>query len=249
MFRYLIFGLAMLAVAPAANAGAAPPAGAQAPQPANAMRLSLMLNPEDKILEASDHAFKTGFKAALANDRDTAAMFDEHPKLLDAIFDAAVPIVRKHVSADVPGLQQKCARFYADKFTAAEIDQLILFYGSPTGAKLVAGMYAGLDMTKIIEAVGPEGTDPVSHDAMRGMISSTAMRILPAFNADDRKSFLAFMKTPVFLKVRAATPDMIKLMTEIANQPDPELDAEIEQVISRVVADYFAGAERAATTG
>lgn len=249
MLRYLMFGLAFLATAPVAPASAEPTVVAEALRPANAMQLSRMLNPEDKILEASAHAFKTGFKAALANDRDTAAMFDEHPKLLDAIFDAAVPVVQRHVREDVPDLQQKCARFYADKFTAGEIDQLIIFYGSPTGAKLVAGMYAGLDVSKIVEAVGPEGTDPVSNEAIAGMLTSTAMRIMPAFNDEDRQSFLEFMKTPLFLKVRAATPDMMKLMTEIANKPDPDLDAEIELVVTRVVSDYFAGAEQAATTG
>lgn len=249
MLRHMIFGLAALAAAPAAHGQAAPIAKAEMPQPANAMLLSRMLNPEDKILEASEEAFKTGFKSALANDRETSATFDEHPKLLDAIFDAALPVVRKHVRTDVPELQRTFARFYASKFTQADIDQLIAFYGSPTGAKLVAGMYAGLDMDKLVEAVGPDGTKPVSNDDMRGMLTSTAMRILPAFNEADRKAFATFTKTQLFLKVRAATPEMIKLMTEIANQPSTELDAEIEQVIGRVVSDYFGGAERAATTG
>lgn len=248
MYRHLMLGLALLAAAPAAHAQPAPPAGTEAPQPANAMQLSRMLNPEDKILGASDHAFKTGFTSALAKDADTAALFDQHPKLLDTIFDAAIPVVRKHIGARVPELQRKCARFYADKFTAAEIDQLIAFYGSPTGAKLVAGMYAGLDMEKMVEAVGPDGTAPVTPEAMRGVLTSTAMRVLPAFDKADWTAFLQFSKTPLFAKVRAATPDMIKLMTEIANKPSPEMDAEVEQVIGRVVTDYFVAAKDAATT-
>lgn len=250
MSRYLSVGLALLAAAPAVQAQAAAPAAtAEAPLPANAMQLSLLLNPEDKILAASDHAFKTGFQAALANDAAASPAFDEHPKLLDAIYDAAIPVVRKHVRADIPALQQKFARFFAGRFTQPEIDQLLAFYGSPTGTKLIAGMYAGVDLGGLIEAVGPDGSEPVSSDTMRDVLASTVTRIMPAFDATDRKAFAGFAKSPLFLKVRAATPEMIALMTEIANQPSPEMDAELEQVIDRVVADYFAGAERAATTG
>lgn len=240
MFRHLIFGLALLGVAPTAYAQGASLAPAPSIQPTNAMQLSRLLNPSDRILAASDRAFAEGFQAALAQDKASQATFSEHPKLLEAILAGASPVVRKHVSASVPALQEKSARFYAGRFTTAEIDQLIAFYGSPTGSKFIEGMYSGLDMTKVAEAMGPDGKDPIPADALKGALASAALGALPSFDLADWKRFTEFTRMPVFAKVRAATPDMVKLMTEIANEPSPELDAEIEQVVGRVIEDYFA---------
>lgn len=249
MFR-LIACLALLGAAANVHAQPAAPGGsppAVAPH-ANAMRLAQILSPEDKIAEASDHAFRTGFRAGMANDPDAAAMFEEHPALLEAIFDGASPLVRRHIVASVPDLQQRAAKFYAERFTPSEIEQLIGFYESPTGAKLVAGMYAGIDMSRVVEAVGPDGTDQITGDEVRDMLDSTSARIMPAFNQADWKAIIAFGKTPVFGKIQKVMPEMMKFTAEIANEPSPEFDAELEQLLGRIVADYFAGAERAATS-
>ncbi len=245
MFRALLIGLAVLGAAQAATAQPATDGAPVAPQPANAMQLARLLNPDDKIVAASDRAFRTGFEAALANDKETSAMLKEHPALLEAIYASAVPVVRKHVSAGMPRLHSRSAAFYAGRFTPAEIDQLIGFYGSPTGVKMVAGLYAGLDMGKIVDAIGPEGKGPLTGDTMKGVIGSAAFGILPTFEAADWKAFTEFTKSPVFVKVREATPDMLKMTADMANEPNPEFDAELEQVIGKTVQDYFAKADEA----
>ena len=245
MLRRLMICLAVLGAAQAATAQPASQAPAVAPQPANAMQLARLLNPEDSIVAASDRAFKTGFEAALAKDEETGGMMKEHPALLEAIYAGTLPVVRKHVAASMPRLHRRSADFYAGRFTPTEIDQLIAFYGSPTGRKMVAGLYAGMDMGKIVDAIGPEGKDPLTGDAMKGVIGSAAFGVLPSFDQPDWKAFSEFTKSPLFLKVRAATPDMLKMTAELANEPNPEMDAELEQVISTAVQTYFSDADRA----
>ena len=63
--------------------------------------------------------------------------------------------------------------------------------------------------------------------------------------AADWKAFSEFTKSPVFRKVREATPDMLKMTADMANEPNPEFDAELEQVIGKTVQDYFAKADEA----
>ena len=109
--------LAVLGTAQAATAQPAAQSPAVAPQPANAMQLARLLNPEDSIVAASDRAFKTGFEAALANDEQTGGMMKEHPALLEAIYAGTLPVVRKQVAASMPRLHRRSADFYAGRFT------------------------------------------------------------------------------------------------------------------------------------
>ena len=236
----IIAGLVLLIAATGATAQSAAPESRVAAQPEGALRLSQLVNPEKLILAAGDRAFAAGFQGSLAQDEETAALFEEHPKLLEAIMERALPVVRKHVSASLPALQDAAARFYAEKFTPAEIDQLLAFYGSPTGSKFIAGTYAGLDMSKMANAMGPDGTKAMPAETLRSMTASAAIGVLPDLDENDWKRFTEFVGTPVFAKLRGVGPDMLKLMTDIANKPNPALDAEIEEVVKQVAGEYFA---------
>lgn len=219
---------------------AAPNPSAPASIPANAVELSLMLNPSAKIVEVGLRAFDAAFEAAAESRSEEAAIFEQNPGLKDAVLDAARPVVRKHILADMPALQQRCGRFYAQRFTSAEIDGLIAFYASPTGAKLVEGMYAGADLAKLVERVGEPADDPLTADEVGGFTRSTVSRILRAFSDEDRKALKAFAATPLFAKLLQVVPDFRQLMADIANEPAPEMEAELDTVVARAVEAYFA---------
>lgn len=52
-------------------------------------------------------------------------------------FDALVPILMKKMDARFSELQDSIVLIYADNFTAAELRELIAFYQTPTGQKLL----------------------------------------------------------------------------------------------------------------
>lgn len=226
-----------LPVSPGAAAGTAVSA---AEIPDNATRLSRMLNPSDKIVEVGVRAFDAGFMASATGKSDDAAFFEEHPGLVETILEATQPVVRKHMIAGMPALQERFAGFYARSFTASEIDSLIAFYSSSTGAKMVEGMYAGADLGKLVESVGEDGKDPVTSDEVRNFTRSTVERILPAFGEEDRKILMEFAASPAFAKMVKVMPEFRQMMADIANQPAPAMEAGIEQIVKRAVEDYFA---------
>jgi hypothetical protein len=208
--------------------------------PDQAMRLSEILNPKDKLLEVGARAFDTGFDAALKSDPETVAMLAGNPGLREAILAAGRPIVLKKMEAEIPGQQQRYARFYADKFSPEEMGQLIAFYTTATGAKVIEGMYRGADFAKLAETMGKDEKAGVTPEALGQVSSSAAEKLLPSFDAEDWKALFTFSASPVYAKLNRLTPELQQLAAEIANQPDEAADAAVANAVQAAVKDYMA---------
>ena len=225
---------------PTSAVAAAPAAVAVSPVPDNALRLSRLLNPTDKLVDVAMRGFDVGVHTALKNNPEDAAIYDQNPGLLDAIVEAGKPIVRRHVEADVPLHQQKFAEFYARKFSSAEIEQLIAFYSTPTGTKVIDGMYAGADLGQIADALGKKGDEALTPTAVRDLTRSTGEKLFPGFDADDWKALFTFAGTPAYAKLQSSVPELRQLTADIADEPDPGMDAELNKAVEATVTKYMA---------
>ena len=243
MKRIVAASAALLLAVPAPGLAAPaiqPPAAAK-PVAAKAMELSLVLNPTEAMLDLSMRAFDAGFANGAKNDATAAALFAENPGLMDVMLAAAHPVVRKHMLLGIPAMQKRFAEFYGKSFSDVEMDALLGFYRSPTGKKLIAGMYAGADLASLVEAAGADGEGAFTPENVRGFTHSTTKRILPAFNDDDKKMFVEFMGQPAFAKLNKILPEFRQLMAEVANEPSsPEMDADLSRAVDRAVEEYFA---------
>lgn len=240
-----IYLLSLMFVASGALAAPPPPAlssashSAPANVPDNAMRLSQLANPAEHILEIGLKAFEAGMSAELKNNPEDAAFFAANPGLLGEITKVGRLIVRRHFLAAIPGQQRRYAQFYAAKFSPEEIDQLISFYSSPTGAKVVRAMFAGVDLKKLSEGVSPEGKPMVTASQILESKRSSMSGLLDEFDADDWKSLFTFMSEPVHAKLLKVVPEFNQLVADMANEPTPELDAELEKAVQKTTAAYF----------
>lgn len=112
------------------------------------------------------------------------------------------------------------------------------FYASPTGAKVIRAMYAGVDLGKLAELNGPDGK--VSARQVEELKSTSVSGLVDEFDADDWKSIFTFMSAPVHVKLLKLAPEFNQLVADIGNEPTPELDAALDKVVRDVVAAYFA---------
>src|SRR5690242_17184545 len=118
---FILVGIAGFALASVQSAAAEPPspagtkaAAAAAAIPDNALRLSRLINPTDKILKLGMQAFQTGLDTELKRKPDEAAIYQKNPGLLEAIAAAARPVMQSYLIAVIPDRQQRFARFYTD---------------------------------------------------------------------------------------------------------------------------------------
>lgn len=109
-------------------------------------------------------------------------------------------------------------------------------------------MYAGADFSKLMEGITEAGEVQLTSGDISGFTRSTVSRIFPIFDESDKAYLESFGKTALFARLRTALPDFQRLMAQIANEPTPEMDAEIEEVIERVVTDFLAQEEARSST-
>lgn len=140
----------------------------------------------------------------------------------------------------MPGHQQKFAEFYARKFSPDELQQLIDFYSTPTGNKVISGMYSGADLGKMADAAAEKGGSAVTAEAIRDYTNSTGVKLLPGFDADDWKAFFIFAATPGYAKLKSVGPEFQQLTADLANQGDAAMDAELDKAVEVAVGNYMA---------
>jgi hypothetical protein len=237
-------GLGLGASLAAAPPSTAPQADRKAPEvvgvTADAMRLSNLLNPTDKMVEIGVKGFEIGFDAALQRSPKEAAVYASSPGLRDAILEAGRPVIEKHLALMVPRRQQTYARFYAANFTAEEIGQLIAFYSTPTGAKVVAAMYSGVPLGKIAQTMSMDGDSKLTAESVN-QFNQTAVAGLPdKFDSEDWKVLFVFSATPAHAKLLRVAPDFAKLVADTENEPNPAMDEELDKAVEAAVQTYMA---------
>jgi hypothetical protein len=241
---FMLIGAPAVAAPPAPQPKAAVEAPAAVPE--NALRLSMLLNSTDQTVEAGLRGFRFGIDDALKKNPDDAAVYDRNPGLLDAVRDAGAEVTRRHLVAIMPAHQRRFAQFFAAKFSPSEIDDLVAFYSTPTGTKVIKTMYAGLDLAKLVESAEADGSK-LSANNIREANKEAASKLPDLFDADDWKAIFVFSAKPVSAKLTGIGPELQQFAADMQNEPDPAFDAEMDAAVTAAVKAYMA--RKAAKTG
>jgi hypothetical protein len=67
--------------------------------------------------------------------------------------------------------------------------------------------------------------------------------MLKGLDAADLPALNALVEKPYFKRLEALTAELDKLDEQIANEPTPELDAELEKVTTQTVENFIAAAD------
>lgn len=242
----LVFAVAFLLGFPAegATATGVPAPATALPVSENALRLSRLVNPTDRMLEAGMKGFDVGIEAELKRSPEGASEYVRNPGLLEAIRDAGRAVMRKHLLAMIPSQQRRFASFYAEKFSPVEIDQLIAFYSSPTGAKALDAIYSGIDLETLSRQRAGAASKAVTAEQLEQFNRTASAQVADRLDAEDWKVLLTFSASPVRQKLMQVAPEFNQLVAEVENEPDPELDREMGAAIKEAVARYKAKGSR-----
>ena len=245
----LLLLLASTAAGAAPSDPSAPPASAaqdqtslppgaftKGPVREDALRLSRLLTPEDLYLQLLERSVVAGFDSAVADD--LAELDKEHPGLLDAVRAELVNVVREHSKLEMAAMHARYARAIAVHFGPADVVQLTDFYESRTGQKVIVGKFSGMDLSRLTDKIAEDPDAALTEDDVRQLNRSAIKKIVPHLDADDRASLLRFMQLPAFSKMAQFLRTMTALETQIASEPDPELDQKIETAMASIMARF-----------
>lgn len=228
----------LLAVAQPATAPAVPTAVGEAPARADAMALAKVLNPEGPTIEMLVRSFESTLRSTVKGSENYQALERDHPGISDAVVDAMLKVAKADAVADMPKLRQRYANFFASRFSPEETAEMMRFYSSPAGQRLVMAKFAKLDAGLAASGIAKNPEAAVSSGQIREMNRTAANSISNEMSAEDLAALAAFAQTPVFAKVTQARPAMEQLEADIANEADPELDAALEAAVMEVMTKF-----------
>jgi hypothetical protein len=236
-------GLALSAAAPAAaqspetGAAAAADNSKNAEPREDALELTRLLNPAGPMAELAARGFDQAFDQGVAGG-EMAALEKEHPGLIAELRKAARDVVIADVRASMPAIHRRYARFFSDHFTPAEIAELTQFYRTPTGAKIIQTKFAKIDVSGVVEKVTEDPNAKISSADVEAMNKGVVSAMWQGMTAADLQVVMAFGLRPVARKLKEAAPAMAAIEAQIANEPDPALDAAIEEATRKVYERY-----------
>ena len=124
---------------------------------------------------------------------------------------------------------ERYARLYTQALTPAETAELMQFYRTPTGMKLIAAKYATLGSADI--PLDRDTTDQDIKDVNRQAVGSALSHMDDA----DKAELMKFASLPAFPKLRALAPIVTKLEAEMANEGDPDAEKAIASAVAAVM--------------
>lgn len=234
---------ALLLAAAAATAPA--PAFAQSTATADparralAFELAKLLNPEAPIMAALDKAFGESLPAMLLADPQMKEMEARYPGLATAMADAMRPILLGYLRESVPVLWDRTAVIYSE-LSEADLRVLIAFYRSPTGARIIELMSSGAELGPMLEAMMADDARETTGQALTATTRQAANAAVRKLTPAQVQEAARFAQTPAARRAIALQPRMAAMMAEWANNPSPEVQAEMEAAIVPVV-EHFIG--------
>lgn len=207
-----------------------------------ALKLAAILNSDAIIIGSTSDAEALDLLRQLWGSREgLAEMETKNPGITLALARELLPIIDRSSRERLPELHRRQAALYAANFTAAELDTLIAFYSSPTGAKLIASMQASIKPKAIIaEASQSEDFKFGAQSALKD-IRATIPDIMKTMDASDKAALIRFAQSGVAPKMRALSPKTQQLAIDWMNEEAPWEGAEMEKAIERVLARFAKG--------
>jgi hypothetical protein len=207
----------------------------------DALELAKLLVPEELYLQFLERSILTGFDHGAKDG--LAELEGEHPGLAEAIRAELVKVARDYFRSEMPATSDRYARAIAQHFEPSDVAQLVTFYETRTGQKIIVGKFAGADLSGLLKKVDVDPDAAVTQGDIRSINKSAVSKLIPHLDANDRAALLAFMSTKAFTKLTQFTGTMVALEAQIAGEPDPELDRRIEAAVATVMARFIPSSE------
>jgi hypothetical protein len=242
--RLLLTALA-LGAAPltAAHAGAPGQTVATRADPAvaeRAIKLAAMLNSDAIIVgnAKSDEEALALISQLWGSQEDLAGLEKRYPGISVALAREVMPIINRSARERLGELHRRQAALYAANFTAAELDTLIAFYGSPTGIKLIATMLASIRPNAVIAEASKSDDLRFGAESVLKDIRSAEPEIERAMDETDKAALTKLATSGLIPRLKALAPQTQTIALKWYDEEAPWEAAEIEKAMERVLARF-----------
>lgn len=194
---------------------------------ADAMELARATMPEKQFQDMLVASLERGFREGIgdgASDLEKAS-----PGIISELQAAVRESTAGMRAQNYRTSLERYARLYTQSLTPAETAELIQFYRTPTGKKLIAAKYATLASADV-----PLDRDTTDQD-IKDVNRQAAGSALSHMDDADKVELMKFASLPAFPKLKALVPTVNKLEAAVANEGDPEAEEAIASAVAAVM--------------
>ncbi len=232
--------LTLLIAAPSSAQPSAATAAADSAHAERALKLAQILNSEANIIgdEKSDEQAIAIMSQFVASSAELSALEKETPGFMLALGREILPIANRSMRERLPGLHRRQAALYGATFSLAELDVLIEFYGSPTGAKLITVLMAKVKPTAMIAEASKSEDFTFGEQAALKDIRSTVPDIMRSMTKDDNAALVRFAQSGLAPKIRAMAAQTQKIAIDWMNEEAPWEAKATDEAVALVMARF-----------
>lgn len=225
--RAALPSLALLMLCAGTAPVAAAPAAVAEPATDDLTRLIDLVVPADVILTAARDGWGAELNGRFEGDEQAVALEARRPGLRDAYVRSGLDEVTATYRQMLDQLRGDAMRVYAEALTPAEIRELVTFFRTPTGAKLVAAMQRGV--------IASDGLDS------EGLRADGRRAAMDAIDESDRPALEAFSRTAVFAKAQKVSALIAEVSGIAIAANTRKLGMAVPAATARTVARWAAG--------
>ena len=242
---YIVFALAALAQASPQQAAPPSPIATATSQTnvgraAAGLELAQLLFPLNRQTALLDRTMDRDMRSSLLKDEAIAEIEDENPGLVAAMIAAMRPVLLKNLEKQLPGYHRGIGAIYARHMDEAEIRDAMAFFGSPAGRKFVDQVNENMSFAPIMDNVVADPDAPIARDDIAKAKMDAAARTVANMDADQAAAIMTLAGRSWTKKLATIRAEITAYDQEQMNAPDPELDKELERVMSSTVERFLA---------
>jgi hypothetical protein len=222
---------ALLAAVPVAGIAAPVPQAAVQPpvSEAHAAELLALIFPQERIIALNLASAQKELDAGYAANDKVIALEPKQPGIRAALVAAAMRELEAIYRRGLPALDAELRAMLRQRLSDAESIELIAFFGSPTGAKLVAAMN--------------EGVAASDGDTQADFRADGRNRAVSAIGPEDGPALEAFGRSAAYPKVKQLTPAIQAASDRAFAAMSQQLDERLP-ALSRETIQAFPGTVR-----
>ena len=144
--------------------------------------------------------------------------------------------------SELPGTWDAVAAFIATNFTPAQQRELLTFYSSPAGQRILVATSKAVDSSKIVEQK-KDGTIAIKSD-MGSISAATDYGLYKSMSKEDMAAAMRFIASPTGRVFQAKTPALTQLIAGRMNAMIAEVGPEVAVRSGEALRSYIAAHDR-----
>lgn len=221
------------------HAQAAPAPIANSESERAALALAEIVAPSELLVPMEIAFARQGLVIGFEADADAKQLTKEYPGLVEAIWAAIEPEVRRSTIADQPRFHALLAKVYAARLTVPEIESMRRFYATPTGQKMIRSLHENIDPTPALAEAARAGDAHISEQSLAAMRGKAAAKAIKTIGPEDEAALEQLIRAAPMAKLQAVAKETQQLTADWVNKEDPEFDASLDELIEAAVEKHL----------